>query len=496
MEFFVNMLTKNIMVLTAALMVSTSCFAMGSDSDNPYTPTAREKSREETTTTTTTLSIEGIDWPKLEEDCSDVARGLIHPLFVGIAEADKEDFKNMLLVSTRFFRSLTGTGEFQGANYPNYTYLIKGQDGVDNYVSSEYLQKVHRIKFSPQMSLAKFCKLRVGRGQIPDSLSCQFPYPQALTHLDLSRNNVDFMGKNSLAQFINLESFSISQAVSTQELGWLSGLEALPKLKHFYVDEFSGDKNYLSGLTSLETLSISRCALGVLPGLEHLQDLYKLKVFDLSNNSLDKADPKFFSGFTDLAVLNLSRCFLNSGDCLIQLPQPHKIKILNLTENDLHSTDPEFLLTFTELEDLNLSNCKLAGPQWLSALAKGTQLKKLNLGHNDLTNVNEVNFSEFPKLEYLDIAYNAIENFPLLPEGLRVLAIDPNAVKNHYDQLPLSLTELHIMNAKNNPLTDKEILSLTRLTNLKELVLDMQVSDEIEKELKEKLPEAMIDGRK
>ena len=478
-----NMLVKKVVVLTATSMIGTSCFAMLPED----LATDREKERATAapiTTTTTTFpevyDLSGID--------ADVVTGVIHPPFVIIAEADKEDFKNMLLVSQDWFHCMTGTGTSQGREYPKYDYPIRGQAGFGNYASSQFLKELHQIQFSEEFDNIGFYDIREGYAPFPASLECHFPCPQALTRLDISYNASDFMGQTPLKNFINLEHFDISYTVSLASPNWLSGPKALPKLKNLNLSYVPSSIDYISGLTTLETLIMPYCAPRGPQWLNNLENLHKLKTLDLQGNTLHEAKAEIFAGFTDLEVLDLSCCTLTETNCLASLTNPHKIKVLTLYSNYLRSIKPEFLSGFTNLEEVNLADCDLEGPQWLSALETCTQVKGLDLHNNELTNANGANFLAFSQLQYLDIADNQIENFPLLPEGLDTLIIDGNTVKGHCNQLPLSLTALAIHNTVYDPLTDEDLLSLTRLTDLEELVLDLKISDNVRKELRKKFP--------
>ncbi|MBA3813657.1 MAG: hypothetical protein H0X26_04080 [Alphaproteobacteria bacterium] len=412
-----NVFMKKCMVLIATLMIGTSCFAMdlppveqvkGIGKALPK-PTAREMERE--LEVKTTIPPMFVSAPPIVFDLDLFSADLAHHVLVTAAEeVELEDFTNMVLVSSKWFHILTGTGAHNPSShiYPEkYSCTIPFDTGFENYSTSLFLKELHRINITRQFDIM---------AQTLPPFIVLFPNPKALTHLNLNGQRIGDEGLNSITMLSNLESLNVSYC-DLRNPKVLAGCNKLRNICATFND--LENWTFLSPLTScLATLTISKSSQMNLDCLPSLACLTSLTVgANLSNISL-----RPFSTFENLTELNLSGCMINT---LSDLESLTKLQILNLGYNPLES---DWLpLTLNNLTTLNVG-CTNLNENSGRALERLTALKNLN-AHG-----NPSSFLPFlpESIQYLNlVSVEAVEeNFGSLPSNLKSLGISRTIFKD------------------------------------------------------------------
>lgn len=216
-------------------------------------------------------------------------------------------------------------------------------------------------------------------------------------------------------------------------------------------DRFNiSDIDFLSRLTTLESLDLRNNEIEDLTPLSHLSRLEEL---DLRNN-----------GISNLDEVNFSQ--------IVHLP----LKVLNLRDNVRQAqrlTDISMLRDMRTLVELDLRGNHIND---VSPVRFLTNLERLDLRDNRITNLEEINFNEIIHLplKALSLRHNVyneqrLSDIQLLEE--MVLLEELELRDNHIEDLsPLKdLTHLEILDVRENAFTDIDALS--HLINLRELNL-------------------------
>jgi len=212
-----------------------------------------------------------------------------------------------------------------------------------------------------------------------------------------------------------LEQLTINQGISGQ-LSYISSLANLKELSISGTVVSAEELALISGLPSLQRLTLSNCGLSTINGLQNAKELVYL---DLNSNSL-----------RDITYLS----------------QLQKLQELHLHHNALN--DLQALASLTALSHLNVSNNNLTS---IAPLARLSNLKHLEAANNSLTDISYVR--QLGALEQLDLSYNSVADVAPLAActNLRILNISNNALTNI---IPLSaLNKLAILNFSNNKVT-------------------------------------------
>ncbi len=204
-----------------------------------------------------------------------------------------------------------------------------------------------------------------------------------------------------------------------------SFLESMPELEYLELENCvvtNADLEHISHCAKLETLILADCGLA---NVSPLGDLPKLRVLDLSNNSIGDiytlpnlstleelylghnaltAIP-LLRGLDSLRILDLS---FNSLVYINGVSNCGKLERLNISQNKIISVTPVSALT--ELVWLNASNNELTDT---AVLAPCTKLENLLITNNRITDVDFL--SNCPNIKEVNIDYNDVVAVPAFP---------------------------------------------------------------------------------
>ncbi len=217
----------------------------------------------------------------------------------------------------------------------------------------------------------------------------------------------------------------------------IDSLEHLSGLGKLVVLDLSGCKfpveelEVLPTLSSLSSLTLARCSLSTIEGLEGAQSLTYL---DLNNNTVRNL--KVLTPMTTLREINLEH---NAVTDLSALGTLESLVKLDLSFNAVSSLSP--LSGCIRLSHLEVDNNQLSS---LSGVEKLPMLSHLAADHNSLTDVsllgdsgelsylslssNEISdisaLGRLTKLTELDFSSNHVEAIPVWPDGCPLVRID------------------------------------------------------------------------
>jgi uncharacterized protein YjbI with pentapeptide repeats len=225
---------------------------------------------------------------------------------------------------------------------------------------------------------------------------------------------------------------------------------------------------------SLEVLDLSRSNKRY-PPLEipsTIGKLTKLKIFDVSGNSLTKL-PSEIGNMSSLQILNLSGCLFNR-----QIPAAiwklDKLEKLNLNENNFSgNVFPSEIGRLTNLRELFLSQTGLEGtiPSEIGAL---TKLKNLEFFSNKLTGTVPSSLENLTLLKRVDFFNNALEGtidfLTKLPD-FEVIHLHSNKFSGSIPSGLGDLSRLTWLDITKNMLTGEIPASLASIPALKDLHL-------------------------
>ncbi|XP_039136242.1 receptor-like protein 34 [Dioscorea cayenensis subsp. rotundata] len=351
-----------------------------------------------------------------------------------------------------------------------------------------------------------------------------------LKHLDLSMNNFDdspipgFIGSFANLEYLNLSDAGFSGAIphtfgnlsclcyldlssndnlQSNDLHWLSGMSSLRHLDLSRVD-LSKVHGWLhdinSVLPSLRVLKLSNaelqgCGIYATTDLPHHLNFTSLRVLDLSgNDGLKITLLQWLFNLTSLVHLDLSACALcgklpvtecnlsrlrvlslsgNHFDGVIpeSLGKLGSLETLDLSENELNGRIPESLSNLTNLEYFYLFSNKIGKlPESIGRLQK---LVKFHLSNNQIQGLMPASIWDLRNLQYLDLSQNMISG--AIPESfgnLTLLQHFDGAVNNLIGKLPETignLVHLQDLDLSQNAISGKLSESFGNLTQLQYL---------------------------
>ncbi|XP_019167290.1 PREDICTED: probable leucine-rich repeat receptor-like protein kinase At1g35710 [Ipomoea nil] len=299
-----------------------------------------------------------------------------------------------------------------------------------------------------------------------------------LVYLNLSYNylfgNVPpHLGNISTLKYLDLGNYNFHELKVVDTLEWISHLSSLEYLKMDGVDLHSVSDwlHSISNLSLLTTLSLYSCYLPTPPTfpLLNLRHLNKLKILDLSSNSLSFNFSQLILGSEKLIeILRLSDNKIVGS--LDDTREFNSLRELNLENNQLSGSLPD-MSKMLSLEIFAIGNNHFHGNLMGSNIGRLSNLKFLDVSSNSLDGaISEISFSNFSKLDVLILSDNSltlnlgthwIPPFQLRGLGLRSCELGPKFPYWLHTQ-----TELDTLDISNNGISD---LIPQWLTNLSEL---------------------------
>ncbi|XP_041078129.1 PH domain leucine-rich repeat-containing protein phosphatase 2-like isoform X2 [Polyodon spathula] len=269
-----------------------------------------------------------------------------------------------------------------------------------------------------------------------------YPVPNQLTHLDLSRNLLEYL-PDWVCDTRKIEVLDVSHNLLTELPGRLLSSLSLRKLL--------AGHNHLHSLPNLldhiplEALDLQHNKLGELPESLFYKAL-NLRYLNVSANSLETVPP---SSQSEESLSALQELYLTSNNlneqCAALLAGHQNLRVLHIAYNQLQSFPPSKLTKLELLEELNLSGNKLKTIP--STVANCKRLHTL-IAHSNHINV----FPEIlnlPEIKLVDLSFNELTEI-LLP-----------------DSLPPTLQELDLSGNTNLILEHKTLNIISHIATLK-----------------------------
>lgn len=194
-------------------------------------------------------------------------------------------------------------------------------------------------------------------------------------------------------------------------------LSLLPYLKKLTIHKGTADLSVLSGLTELEDLNLSGCAVDS-RAIKAISTLSNLTRLDLSNCQLSTVSG--LSGLKNLTYLNLNN---NTIQNIEDLQHLSLLQELDLGSNALVNLDA--LKSLTHLQKLNVSSNALSS---LTPITGCSALTQLSAAENDLTSIDGLN--RLTSLTELDLSGNDLTDVSILSacEKLTKLTLSNNSI--------------------------------------------------------------------
>ena len=254
---------------------------------------------------------------------------------------------------------------------------------------------------------------------------------------------------DDLQYLVFLKTLTINSGPSG-ELKHIAELSNLEEVTITDTSVLAEELSYLGRLDSLKRLTLQKCGLSTIAGLEQAR---RLTYLDLCDNSLRNITP--LSELLNLQELNLSNNALND---LLPLSGLKNLTILDVSQNEIASLIP--ISTVTGLEKLNVANNYLTELTGIAPLAK---LGQLNASGNSISVVSAL--SANTELTILNLADNKIVDISPL-SSLTKLA-NFNFSNNQVTALPTwdaDCALVHI-NGSNNLISSLKPLNGLKLLN-------------------------------
>lgn len=285
-------------------------------------------------------------------------------------------------------------------------------------------RKVAQVEFADPAMEAQLRKaLNVGEDTVVMTTDLwtitAFTVPEGVQNLD------------DLYHLVGLESLTVPSA-PTEQLSYLADMQKLKTLSVTGTALTREELEIIASLPALESLTLSKCGLTTLNGLEKATNLTYL---DLSGNSIVDITP----------ITSLT-----------------KLTQLYLNENSLSSL--EGISALTQLTELNAANNVITS---LSGIGGCQSLNELNVSGNKLTSIQEV--TDIYDLAKLNFSNNKVTTLPQFDKNCGLITID-GSYNDITDLEPLSgLAKLNNVYMDYNP-------NLESVTCLKECYLLIQVN--------------------
>uniref|UniRef100_A0A669D473 Leucine rich repeat containing 32 n=1 Tax=Oreochromis niloticus TaxID=8128 RepID=A0A669D473_ORENI len=335
--------------------------------------------------------------------------------------------------------------------------------------------------------------------------------PDVVQMLDLSRNQVQNLTRETLAHHTNLRHLNLhSNKIHFIEPRLFEGMNDLKilDLSKNHLNVFAHSKTNIGPLKAVESLDLS--SNGLYTGMSDyfLSDSPRLVNLSLNSNSITEVAKDTFSGSLSLRKISLHNNIIlkiedGAFDILSHLTELDlsknsirciddfnldKLKVFNLSQNSLESFQSAQSDTPYELVTFDLSQNKML---FFPHLPKNNCLKYLDLSKNQIQNIKFMGNITFNCLRYLDMSYNQLKKMPEeyfsmmgSLEVLNSLTFGENTVQ--------SLEELFL---QGNDLTTLDYQIFQRLPNIKYLHLqqnNLQVCDSEPTDQNHKDPQSCV----
>ncbi|XP_076946450.1 receptor-like protein EIX2 [Bidens hawaiensis] len=298
---------------------------------------------------------------------------------------------------------------------------------------------------------------------VADEVSSCFTNLVNLKHLDLSGNNFrqsqipKFIGETNALRYLNLSKAGFSGNIPPQ-IGNLSNLEALDVSSQFINDQLmTNDIEWISGLSKLEHLSLSRVNLSGVQNLDNV--LYMIPSLS-----------KLILSDCGLHMAQLSSRHLNSSRELAS------IKHVDLSGNDFRGQLHGLFLNMTSLAFLDLLWNNFSMPSSFENLLNMIpHVSELHLASCSIENINlspiNSNISKHSNIQHLYLQGNEIEGmFPsILINMSSLLSLDLSG--NKFNSFIPVMPNLHKLDMSANNLRKSEDVGIWEQCHLKELIV-------------------------
>ena len=280
------------------------------------------------------------------------------------------------------------------------------------------------------------------------------------------------VGENGLVSPVSIFAFTVGGVVKQVEFADTAVETALREIlnvrseKPLYtsdlwtIQEFTvpADAKKLDDLQHLMFLKTLKMDAAPSGQLVHIAKLPNLEEVIISNTTLQAEDLTHLGRLQSLQRLTLQKCGLST---VAGLDQAKNLTYLDLSDNSLRNVLS--LSALQNLQELDLSNNALND---LLALSGLKNLISLDVSHNELTSL--IPISTVSGLEKLDVSYNNLTDLT----GIAQLShlVDLNASNNQLTVVSVlaANTQLAVLNISDNQIVDISPLSaLNRLTNFK-----------------------------
>ncbi|KAF3441406.1 hypothetical protein FNV43_RR15320 [Rhamnella rubrinervis] len=283
---------------------------------------------------------------------------------------------------------------------------------------------------------------------------------KTLVSLDLSSNNVNGLVPSSFGKMVALRDLDLSdnqlEGMVPESFGNLCSLRSLNLSRNHLNGSLAFLHNFSSCANSsvLEILRLhSNSFSGSLP--DDLSLFPRLKEIDVGNNYFNGTLSSSIGNLFELEILNVPSNSLQGVFSEQHLSNLSRLRILDLSSNSV-----TMKLSFNwfppfNLEFLSLRSCK-SGPYFPNWLATQKNIRYLDLSGNGIIGTIPKWFWDFtPDMHYLNLSKNQIHGrLPMLPTKFPSLLVLDMSSNSFDGPLPPFPTDLTILNLSNNFISD------------------------------------------